>query len=558
MKHCPECNKNYADPTLSFCLEDGAPLIFGQAVDVNETAVLPVEATDETATRKFEPAPTKRRSDAYLATNRRSIIIGIPIILLAAATIGGYLYYQRGTSRQIDSIAVMPFTNVGSDPDSEYLSQGLTESLIYRLSQVQSLKVSPASSVLRYKGTQFDPIKLGKELDVNGIVVGRITQRGDNLVISAELVDVRNNKSLWGEQYDRKISDLLATQREIAREIAETLKIQVSGERGLTKNYTNSNEAYLLHLQGTFLADKRAKPELERAILSFRKAIQLDPNFALAYVGIADAYNAMAPYGYMIPKDSFAEARLAAKRALEIDPSLAEAHSAYGVVLAAYDWNWSEAEQEHKRAIELAPNREAPHFYYATGFLAFVGRNDEAITALRRALEIEPKSINSNARLGTVLGFSRQYDLALEQARKAFDLDRNFVGARTGLVEALARKGLYNEAIELGEETLILYPDHQQAVVGLGYVYAKAGRVNDARKILAKIKEDSKAQHVLSARVARIHIALRETDEAFAWLEKAYRDRDWFLPLAKSDSGYDEIRDDPRFADLLRRMGIAG
>ena len=555
MKRCPKCRRDFYDDSMIYCLDDGSALVEGPTNE-SPTAILPRDLPDTSAVPDSKDTAASRPTQSI----RNSLIAGLIGALVIALGVGGYYYYKPDSKRdgtiRVESIAVMPFINEGNNPEVEYLCQGLAESLIYRLSQVESLKVSPASSVLRYKGMTYDPLQLGRELEVNAVVVGRIIQRADNLVISAELVDVRNNQSLWGEQYDRKISDLLATQREIAGEIADTLKIQVSGERAFTKNYTDNNEAYLLHLQGRFLADKRTKPELDRAIQSFRRAIELDPQFALAYVGIADVYNAMPPYGYMAPRDAFAEARKAVKRALELDPSLAEAHSAHGVILGAYDWNWSEAEREHKRAIELAPNRENPYFYYATGFLLFVGRTDEAIVALKKAIEIEPKSINSNARLATALGFARQHDAALEQARKAFDLDPNFLGARTALVEALVRKGSYDEAIRLGEETLLAISDQQQIVAAVGYAYAKAGRGNEARRILAQINERAKTQYVLSARVARINIALGEYEEAFEWLERAYRDRDWFLTLIKVDEAYDPIRRDPRFIDLLRRVGI--
>ena len=557
MKQCPECKRTYYDETLNFCLEDG-----GWLIDVpgdEETRLLSEARTAETPPRSTSDSGEISDNGDMPRTSGAGRWILFAVVAAAVMLLGGYFarsYFVRGPQDSIDSIAVMPFTNERNDPDTEYLSQGLAESLIYRLSQVSTLKVSPASTVLRYRNTDFDPVKLGRELDVSAVLVGRITQRGDALTISAELIDVRNNRSLWGEQYDRKLSDLLATQREIAREIASRLEIKVSGERGLTKNYTTSNEAYQLHLKGSFYANKRTKPDIERAISYFRQAIELDPNFALAYVGVADAYNAMAPYGIMAPKEAFPQAKVAAMRALEIDPSLAEAHSAYGVVLAAYDWNWTEAEREHKKAIDLDPNHEGPYYYYATGYLLFVGRTSEAIQMLKRAIEIEPLSLNSNARLGTAYGYDRQYDLSLEQARRTFDLDPNFVGSRGLLIESLARNGLYDEAIKIGEETLALFPGQSQATAGLGYVYALSGRTEKANEILDELEELSKSQHVLSARVARISLALGDRDGAFKWLEKAYRDHDWFLLLIKSDPAYDEIRGDPRFASLLARVGL--
>lgn len=251
MKRCPECRRDYFDDTLSFCLDDGARLVEGPARRDDVNGAPTVDLPSEAATRAYA-AEDKTHSTA--AWNRNSLVAGIiGVVLITALSVGSYWYYYNDDEvRQIDSIAVMPFENVGDNPDAEYLSEGLTDSLVYRLSQVGNLKVSPASSVIRYKGKEIDPVKVGRELGVSSVLVGRITQRGDSIVVSANLVDVRNDKSLWGELYDRKLADLLSTQREIAREIAEALKIQVSREQGITKTYTNSNEAYLLQLQGRF------------------------------------------------------------------------------------------------------------------------------------------------------------------------------------------------------------------------------------------------------------------------------------------------------------------
>jgi adenylate cyclase len=598
MKRCPECRRDYYDDTLLYCLDDGNALLEGPASgsrseppapaggqfgDEPATAILSepgaiatgfpasesptraqINTTDQTAILRTgaEAEHQKHISDSSerqsFSANRaaKPLVGAIAVGLILVGGFFGYRYFNPAVSEQISSIAVLPFENRSGSADTDYLSDGLAESLIYRLSQLPNLKVSPTSSVLRYKGSQTDVAQIAKELEVDAVMSGRLAQRGDDLMISVELIDARTKKLIWAEQYDRKMSDLLATQREIAREIAEALKIQVSRETGLTKDYTSSNDAYKLHLQGRFLLDKRSKSEMNRALNAFRKAILLDPNFALAYVGIADTYNAMVPYGYIPPREGFAQAKDAAKRALEIDSSLAEAHSAYAVVLGNLDWNWTEAEREHKYAIDLAPNREGPYYYYATTYLLQVGRTDEAAMMLKRAIEFEPLSLNSNARLATAYTMARKYDLALEQSRRTMKLDPNFIGIRAALMEVLMRKGLYDEAIKIGEDTLVAYPRQQQIMAALGLTYARAGRADMAAKILSEFGEMSKTQHVLSGRAARISIALGDRKEAFEWLDKAFRDRDWYLPLMKTDAEYDEIRDDPRFKDLLKRMNL--
>ena len=566
MKACPKCYRQYLDETLNFCLDDGEHLLDGPATAILSERVGHSVHPSEEPTKEFNRASDTNSSDGgasnkpdHLTSKRNWLIAGAAGFLIATALgVGSYWYYSDDDddARRIDSIAVMPFENASGDPETEYLSEGLTDSLVYRLSQVADLKVSPATSVARYKGKEIDPIKVGNELGISSVLVGRITQRGDSLVVSANLIDVRNEQSLWGELYDRKLSDLLATQREIAREIAEALKIQVSREQGITKTYTNSNEAYLLQLQGRFHLEKRTRQEMDRAITCFQKAILLDPNFALAYVGIADTYNAMVPYGYMKPSEGFTEARAAAKRALEIDPLLAEAHSAYAFVIGSYDWNWAEAEREHKRAIELSPNREGPYFYYATGHLIPVGRFEEAEAMLRKAIQIEPNSIRSNGRLATTLRYARRFDEGLAQARKANDLDPGSLANRGEMISALTQKGLYDEAIRIGEESLVAAPDYPQVLTALSMAYARGGRQNDARKKLAEWETTWRSQAGYSSRVARIYIALGERENAFEALQKAVDNRDFILPRERASVEYDDLREDPRFIDLMRRMNL--
>src|SRR5258705_8088925 len=316
----------------------------------------------------------------------------VAAIVLALGGVALAVYMNRGDAGvAIDSIAVLPFENRSIDPDPEYLSEGLAESLIYRLSQLPNLKVSPTSAVFRYKGKPADAAKAGNELGVSAVLLGRITQRGDSLLISAELVDVRHNKLLWGEQYDRKMSDLLATQREIAREIVEKLKLKVAGEeKGLAKHYTENNEAYQLYLRGRFYWNKRTEEGMRKSLEYYQQSIERDPNFALAYSGLADAYDLLrAPdaSGAMAPDDAMPKAKAAALKALEIDDTLAEPHVSLAHVKYYYDHDFETAEREYKRAIELNPNYPiGPHWYSV--YLMSVGRFDEALAQVKRAQEL--------------------------------------------------------------------------------------------------------------------------------------------------------------------------
>jgi serine/threonine protein kinase/tetratricopeptide (TPR) repeat protein len=484
------------------------------------------------------------------------VAVGITIALIAGL---GFYWRARTTQVAIDSIAVLPFENRSSDADTEYLSDGLAESLIYRLSQLPDLKVSPTSSVFRYRGKDIDPIKIGGELGVRAVLSGRITQRGDSLIISAELVDVSNNKLLWGEQYDRKMADLLATQREIAREIYERLRVKVSGQESkeINKNYTENNEAYQLYLKGRYHFAKRTFDDLNRSLDYFQQAINRDPNFALAYAAIADSYNAMPSYPYLSSKEAFPRAKVAAQRALEIDPTLAEAHTALANVLAIYDGNWAEAEREFKRAIELNPNYANAHFYYGLNYLLPLGRMDEAIVELKHAVELEPLSITLNANLAGTYMYARQYDSALEQARKTNDLEQNHPSGKFWLFEAYVAKGMYEEAAALFQKEFEADPTNPRNLYVLGYTDAKAGRRRAAEEKISKLENISKGNYVISYRIARIRAALGQKDEAFALLEKAYQERDYYLPRLKVDPGFDSLHDDPRFADLVRRIGLS-
>jgi TolB-like protein len=336
------------------------------------------------------------------------------------------------------------------------LSDGLADSLIFRLSQLPGLKVSPATSVMRYKGKETDLAKVASELGVEAILTGRLVKRGDNLNITVELIDVHNNKSLWGEQYERKMSDLLATQREIASTIADKLQLKLAGNetKGITKRYTDSNEAYQLYLKGRYYFGKRTKDGIERSIDCYQQAIALDPKFALAYARIAEAYNQVPSYPYASPNEVIPKAKAAAQQALQIDPTLAEAHTALANSLVVYDWNLVEAEREFKRAIELDSNSSAAHFRYGQLYLAPRGQFDEAIAEIKRGLDGEPLDINMGTTLSWAYMVAGQNDKALEQAKRVYDLEPSHPLVRWNLGNVYISKGMYVEAIDLSEKNL--------------------------------------------------------------------------------------------------------
>ena len=527
-----------------------------------------VSVTDATGTQSPDKTDNPASSLSTHASGTQSILAGsghpklitavvVGLVLIAAITALGFYLRGRSTSAAIKSIAVLPFQNRSADKDTDYLSDGLAESLVFRLSQLPGLKVSPTTSVMQYRGNGADLGKIASELGVDSVMTGRFTKRGDNLEITVELVDTRNNKSLWGEQYERKMSDLLATQREIANTVTQKLQLRLAGdETGIAKKYTSNNEAYQLYLKGRFHWAKRTKDDLQKSIEAYKQAIEIDPTFALAYVGIAYAYNSMGKNPDSAPKDAIPFAKAAAARALELDPSLAEAHAAMADSLAIGDWNWTESEREFKRSIELDPNVSYTHLAYAGSYLTAAGRADEVVSESERALELEPVSLINNTVTASSLVYGRKFERALTQARKSFDLDQNFPLSRLWLGLALIANGKYDEAIVFGNEGRQQSPTRWTILFSTALAHARAGHPAEARKIIGELKEIEKTQYVRTYYVAMIYAALGDKDNAFAELEKSFRDKDCYLPRARVDPFMDPLREDARFKDMMKRMGL--
>jgi TolB-like protein/Tfp pilus assembly protein PilF len=567
MKRCPECRRDYFDDSLSYCLEDGAELIQGSVPspqDEPATAILhAADITGEAPTRT--QIRTSGDADGFPPTTARDArafdkrLVIVPL-LLAAIALGGFLAYRNfnsAGSEHIDSIAVLPFENLGGDPDTVYLSDGLTDSLIFRFSQLPDLKVSPTSSVMRYKGAAAAVSDIAKELDVDAVLTGRLMQLGDNLSISVQLVDARTKKLVWAEQYDRKMSDLLATQREIATTLTQKIKLRLSGDEvGVAKKYTSSSEAYQLYLKGRHHWSRRNKDDLLKAIESYKKAIELDPGFALAYAAMAEAYNSMGKNPDAAPKDSIPLAKAAALRALEIDQQLPQAHSALADAMAIYDWDWKGSEEHFRWAIELDPNISYTRLVHGNSYLVAVSKADEAVKETERAVELEPLSLINNSLLVSAYLNARQNEKALAQARTAFDLDPNFRLVLHWLGLALVANGKSDEAIALSQRVPADSPGGWLSTVVLGHAYAKAGRRQDAEREIAKLRDLAKTRYVRTYYLASIYATLGDKDKALAELERSFEDRDCYLPRAAVDPFMDPLRDDPRFKDLMKRMNL--
>lgn len=501
---------------------------------------------------------TSASSAEYAVTGikRHKLAAAIVVLVLIAGAVGlGLFLHARNSEVAIESIAVLPFENRSNAADTEYLSDGLAESLIYRLSQLPNLKVSPTSSVMRYKGKEIDVKKIAGELGVNAVMTGRIAQHGDDLTISVELVDARYNKVLWGEQYNRKMSDLLATQREIASTIAEKLQLKLAGNdmKGITKKYTDNNEAYQLYLKGRFHFAKRTKEDLSKSIEIYEQAVKLDPKFALGYVGIAESWAVIPSYPYAAPSETMPKAKAAVAKALELDPDLPEAHTVSGMITATYDWDWAKAESEFKRSLELDPNLGITHYRYAWTYLSPMGRHDEAIAEMKIAMEKEPLYLIQGANFAGVLMYARRFDEAVDQAKKTYDLDPNFIGGKNWLCHTYDMKGMYAESLAIAEKSL---DSDMPFLADAGYAYAKTGQREQVQGIINRWKEGERRKYVMNYWVAITYAAIGDKDAAFAELEKAYQNHDWFLQRIKVDPFMDPLRDDPRFADLVKRIGL--
>jgi TolB-like protein/DNA-binding winged helix-turn-helix (wHTH) protein/Tfp pilus assembly protein PilF len=490
---------------------------------------------------------------------RSRVALGVVVVLLAALASAGWFYRRAGRGGEtIDSLAVLPFVNSSGDPNTEYLRDGLTESLINSLSQLPDLKVMSRDSTLRYKGKEAEPRMVGRELGVRAIFKGRVTQRGDTLHISAELINVRDSSHIWGQQYDRKLADMVALREEITREMASALRVRLTGaeEKRLTKNYTTNPEAYQNYLKGRYWLNKRTGEGFNKGVEYFQQAIAIDPTYALAYSGLSDAYCLLADFGLVPEKEGYLRAKDAALKALELDDTLAEAHSALALIKSSYDWDWSGADREVRRAIELNPSDVDAHRLHAE-VLWQTGRLDEAISETKRTLELDPLSLANNLTLGVEFFLARQYDQAIEQEGKVLELDPNFVLAYYFRGVSYLKKSMYKEGMSEFEKGIAISPGNIVALTGLGYGYGVTGKRAEAQKVLDKLNELSKQKHVSAVFMAKIYAGLQDRERAFEWLEKAYEDRSIVsVGFVKTNPMFDPLRSDPRFADLLRRTNL--
>jgi len=487
-------------------------------------------------------------------SNLRLLIAAVAIVLLGGAA---WLLFQNKPGQKITSMAVLPFINSGPDQSAEYLSDGFTESLINSLSRLPGVKMMSRNSVFRYKGKDADPQIVGKELDVAAVLMGRIVQSAEGLSVSVELVNTSDNSHIWGDQYQRKSSEIITLQNDISRELSKQLSISLTGdqEKQITKNATENTEAYQLYLKGRFYWNKRTAEGFRKAEELFQSAIDKDPGYALAYTGLADCYNLMASYFILPPSEAFPKLRAAANKAIELDNTLAEPHTNLASIAVDYDWRFDDAEREFKRSIELNPNYATAHHWYAE-FLAAMGRKEEGLMEIHKAIEIDPLApilYVSSSLINLSLGDQQK---ALAEADRALEISPRFPRAFSIKAVTLAEMKREAEALESAREAITASENGIEYRALFGYVSGRFGNRQDADKILHELTERSKSEFVAPTLFALVYTGLGNKDKAFEWLEKVYNTRSADAAYLNLEPAWGTLRGDPRFTALTKKIGL--
>ncbi|HEY7913094.1 MAG TPA: protein kinase [Blastocatellia bacterium] len=489
--------------------------------------------------------------------HKRGIAVALLIVLLAASGLGYWFFFlYQANVRQIESIAVMPFVNESGNADVEYLSDGMTETLIRSLSQLPNLNVKARSSVFRYKGRETNPQTVGEELNVQAILNGRVAQRGDQLILSLELIDAQTENVIWSEQYNRRQADLVMLQSEIARHVSSKLRTKLSGadEQKLAKSYTANPEAYQHYLRGRFYWNKRNAENIRKAIEQFRMAAEKDPGYALAYSGLADCYVVAPNYAGTASSETLPSARAYATRAIELDGSLAEAYASLGMV-NYFSWNFAEAETAFKRSIELNPTYPTAHHWYSR-YLRAVGRSDEAFAEIRRAKDLDPLSLVIMNNIAENYIDRGDMNSALDECKRMVELDPSFFGTYQTLCIIYSKQGRFPEALASAQKGVELSNRSNATLALAGYVQGQSGRRDAAQAIIVELEKRYAIKEADGRDLAIVYTGLDQKDKAFEWLEKSYQDRSLFMAVLRLEPLLESLRSDPRLQDLFRRIGL--
>ena len=507
------------------------------------------------ATQSAVPTMRAKRQSFWTRSRMITAIAAAAILIIGLS----WFAFRRSRSLEsgstINSLAVLPFTN--SDSSTEYLSDGITESLIESLSQLPDLKVKSSSTVFHYKNRDTDPAEIGRELGVHALLSGNIVQRGDELAVSVELIDVRDDSHIWGERYGRKVSEVVALPQQISRDVSQKLRARADAvdHARITRNYSPDSEAYRLYLQGRYNWNKRTVEGLQKGIEYFGQAIMRDQDYALAYAGLADCYLLLNVYNVASADDSYPKAEAAANKALSINSNLSEAHTALAFVTYRYHLKWAEAEQHFKKAIALNPSYATAHQWHAS-YLAATGRLNEAVEEARTARDLEPFSLTIYSDYVRGLYYAGQLDQAHTEALKLREMDPNFARAYYELGLVLEAQGKSDEAIAVFRNALKISPDNITALTALGHAQAVAGKKSDAERAIARLRELSKQQYVSPFQTAVIYAGLDNRKLALDWLEKSREERFNWLPFLQIDPIFKNLHSEARFVELSKSLGL--
>jgi len=464
---------------------------------------------------------------------------------------------QASATKAVPSIAVLPFINMSADNEQEYFCDGMAEELINALTKIKDLRVVARTSAFSFKGEKLDIREIGKKLSVGTVLEGSVRKAGNRFRITAQLVNVADGYHLWSERFDRQMEDVFAIQDEISLAIVDKLKLKLLKEEKakLVKHHTENLDAYNFYLKGRYFWNKRTEHGLKKSLENLQRAIEIDPEFALAHAGLSDTYATLGWYGFLPRKDAFTRAKAEAIKALEIDDTVGEAHASLANIKTWCDWDWVDAEREYKRALALNSSDAETHHMYAH-FLEAMGRFEEAIREMKQALELEPLSLNINSCIGKNLYFARKYNEAIEQLQKTLEMDPNYFDPHAWLGMAYAKKGMHEQAIKKLQKGTTFIGISPIMIAALGYAYASAGKRSEAQKRLNQLKGLSRKEHVDPYFLAWIYAGLDERERAFEWLNKAYEERSMYMTLLKVDPLFDNLRSDAKFTELLKKMGL--
>jgi adenylate cyclase len=540
---------NWAIRLVIMLIAIGFPiaLVIAWAFELTPEGLKRTESADELPKRSA-------RSHAWIY-----VVIVAGAISVGVFFLGRYTSSKQSAKTPEQSIAVLPFENASNEPNTEYLSEGISEALINSLSELQQLRVIARPTAFRYKPKDVDPRQVGRELGVAAVLTGKVRQMQDALKVQVDLVDAVTGAQIWGAGYDRKIADLVAIKQTIVQEVTAKLKLKLSSEeqRRLVKRDSTNAEAYQFYLRGRYFWNKRTSDGIKQAIEHFQQSTERDPNFALGYVGLADSYIALTFYNFAAPHETMPKAKESAIKALALDNTLAEAHVSLAHILMNYDWNWSAAETEFKRSIELRPDYATAHEWYAIHYLTATGRLEEAVQEMKKALELEPASLVMNTFMGATLYYAGRYDEAIDQCRRTIEMDPNFAVAHWHLGLAYEEKQALDAATEEFKKAISLSGGSPLMRAALSRAYAQSQKKHEANEMLDKLNELSKQQYVSPYEVATIYIALGNSEQAFQLLEEAYAEHSFHLVYLNVSPQFKSVRSDPRFQDLVQRLGLS-